>query len=98
MFLQKEMGLREAVDGIKYYHLLVLAKNRTGYLNLVKLVSLGHLEGMYYKPRVDRKTLEKYSEGLIVTSGCPAGPVCRHILRSEKEKAEEWLKYLPQLI
>src|SRR5690606_34174640 len=68
----KERTLRETIDGIKYYHLLLLAKNLTGYRNLVKIVSIGHLEGMYYKPRVDRETLAKYSEGLICTSACMA--------------------------
>lgn len=90
----KERGLREAVNGIKYYHLVILAKNLTGYRNLVKLVSIGQLEGMYYKPRVDRETLSKYSEGLICTSACMAGPLSKHILRNELDKAEDWLKFL----
>lgn len=90
----KERTLRETIDGIKYYHLLLLAKNLTGYRNLVKIVSIGQLEGMYYKPRVDRETLAKYSEGLICTSACMAGPLSRHILRKEFDKAEDWLQFL----
>jgi DNA polymerase III subunit alpha len=86
--------LREVVDGIKYYHLLLLAKNITGYKNLIKLVSIGHLEGLYYKPRIDRETLQKYSEGLICTSACMAGPLSRHILKKQYEKAEDWLNFL----
>lgn len=86
--------LREAVDGIRYYHLLLLAKNLTGYQNLAKIVSTGFLEGMYYRPRVDKETLKKYSEGLICTSACLAGPLSRHILRDEFAKAEDWLKFL----
>lgn len=90
----KERTLRETVDGIKYYHLLLLAKNFTGYQNLLKIVSIGQLEGMYYKPRVDRETLAKYSEGLICTSACMAGPLSRHILKKQYEQAEDWLKFL----
>lgn len=90
----KEMTLRKEVDGLKYYHLLLLAKNRTGYLNLVKLVSESHLRGMYYKPRVDQETLAKYSEGLICTSACMAGPLSRNILRNRDSEALDWLKFL----
>ncbi len=86
--------IRESANGIKYYHLLLLAKNVTGYQNLLKIVSIGQLEGMYYKPRVDRETLEKYSEGLICTSACMAGPISRHILRREYDKATDWLQFL----
>ena len=57
------------------YHMTVLAKNYTGYQNLVKLVTRSHLEGFYYKPRVDREILERFSEGLVVMSGCPSGEV-----------------------
>lgn len=90
----KERTLRAAVDGIKYYHLLLLAKNLTGYKNLVRMVSIGQLEGMYYKPRIDRETISKYSEGIICTSACLAGPLSRHILKNQEEKALEWLKFL----
>lgn len=89
-----ERTLKQEVDGIKYYHLTLLAKNKVGYQNLIKLVSLGHLEGFYYKPRVDREILEKYAEGIIATSGCPASPTSRHIVRGELDKAEDWLKFL----
>lgn len=89
-----EKELREEVDGIKYYHLLLLAKNLKGYHNLIKLVSRAHTEGFYYKPRADVELLKEYSEGLICTSACPAGPLGRHIIRDEPDKAEEWLKTL----
>ncbi|MFS8130376.1 MAG: DNA polymerase III subunit alpha [Candidatus Dojkabacteria bacterium] len=89
-----EMSIREKIDGVKYYHLLLLAKNRTGYLNLIKLVSEAQLHGMYYKPRVDRATLAKYSEGLVCTSACMAGPLSRNILRGDIPKAEDWLQFL----
>lgn len=90
----KEMGLRQDVDGIRYYHLLLIAKNDIGYKNLVKLVTRSHMEGMYYKPRIDIELLKKHSEGLICTSACLAGPLARHIVRDELEKAEWWLKQL----
>lgn len=88
---------KSAVDGVKYYHLLLLAKNKTGYANLNKIVSISHLEGMYYKPRVDLETLAKHSEGLICTSACLAGPISRHILRKQDDKAEFYLKALYQI-
>ncbi|MBI2595598.1 DNA polymerase III subunit alpha [Candidatus Daviesbacteria bacterium] len=61
------------------YHLTVLAKNLQGYKNLMKLVSISHLEGFYYRPRVDKKLLEEFGEGLIGLSGCPAGEFVRSL-------------------
>ena len=90
----KEKELKQEVDGIKYYHLLLLAKNQTGYRNLIKLVSEAQLNGFYYKPRADKELLTKYSEGIICTSACPASPLGRHIARGELPKAVEWLKFL----
>lgn len=87
-------SLRQDVGGIKYYHLVLLAKDLVGYHNLIKLVSIGHLEGFYYRPRVDKEILEKYSEGLICTSACPAGPLGRHILLDQTKQAKEWLEFL----
>ena len=55
------------------YHMTVLARNDVGYRNLVKLVTSSHLEGFYYRPRVDRDILKQHSEGLIVMSGCASG-------------------------
>ena len=72
-----------------YYHLILLAKNETGYKNLSNLVSLGFTEGFYYKPRIDYEILEKYHEGLIALSACLAGNVNREILNNNIEKAEE---------
>ena len=69
------------------YHLTLLVKNRTGYFNLIKLVSLGHLEGFYYKPRVDKELLSKYNEGLIALSGCLKGEIAAHANRGEMKKA-----------
>lgn len=89
--------LRKEVDGIKYYHLLLLAKDLTGYKNLMKLVSRGHLEGFYYRPRIDLELLEKYHEGIICTSACAGGPLGTHIQRKEKAKAKKWLKDLREI-
>lgn len=58
-----------------YQHIVLLAKNLVGYKNLMKLTTLGHLEGFYYKPRIDLELLKKYSEGLVALSACPAGIV-----------------------
>jgi len=87
-------SIRQPIDGIRYYHLILLAKNITGYKNLSKLVSLGYLEGMYYRPRISIDHLKKHSEGLICTTACLGGPVAKHITRDEYGKAENWLKQL----
>ncbi|MBR1705631.1 MAG: DNA polymerase III subunit alpha [Bacteroidales bacterium] len=78
-----------------YYHLILLAKNYQGYLNLVKIVSTGHVEGMYYRPRVSHEVIERYHEGLICSSACIAGEVPRAILAHDEaaaDKAIEWHK------
>lgn len=74
------------------FHLTVLAKNYQGYLNLMKLVSIGHLEGYYYRPRVDRELLKEYHQGLIVLSGCPAGEFIRNLKEDSLKEAEEVAK------
>ena len=68
-------------------HLILLAQNTTGYHNLVKLVTQGYLEGFYYKPRVDKPLLRKYSEGLVCLSACIAGEIPRAILADDMDKA-----------
>ena len=77
----------------KYYHLILLAKNNKGYQNLSKLVSLGFVEGYYYKPRIDLEILEKYHEGIICLSGCLAGAVSQAILNGNIEEAENVAKW-----
>ena len=77
------------------YHLVLLAKNLTGYKNLLKLVSLAHLEGFYYKPRIDFELLEKYHEGLIVLSGCLSSEISVALLNNQQTEAENLVrKYL----
>lgn len=79
-------------------HLTLLAENEAGWQNLVKLVSKGHLDGLYYgKPRVDREVLRQFSEGIICLSGCISGPVNEWILRGSEEKALETLIELEEI-
>ena len=88
---------KEAGIDNKYNHLILLAKNNNGYKNLSKLVSLGFLDGYYYKPRIDKEILEKYHEDLICCSACLAGELPQAILKNDMEKAEEtalWFKNL----
>ena len=81
---------REKVEGEdRYFHLILLAENNTGYQNLMKIVSRGFTEGYYYRPRVDREILETYHEGLIVLSACLAGEVQKLLLRGFYEEAKE---------
>lgn len=79
---------RQEINGVKYYHLILLAENQTGYRNLVQLVSLANIEGMYYKPRVDKELLKKYHEGIICLSACVAGEIPRALIQGNKAKAE----------
>ncbi len=73
----------------KGYHLALLAKNLTGYHNLLKLVSLGYLEGFYFNPRIDKDLLKEYSEGLIALSGCLGGEVAQTIMHQSEEAAQK---------
>jgi DNA polymerase-3 subunit alpha len=74
-------------DGKNYYHMGLLAKNLTGYQNLLKLVSDAHLKGFYYKPRADLETLAKYADGLIGFTGCLAAIVPQHLLHDRYDAA-----------
>ena len=75
-----------------YNHLILLAKNKTGYQNLSKLSTLGHTEGFYYKPRIDLELLRKYREGLVCTSACAGGVVSAHLVNGNYDKARETAK------
>jgi DNA polymerase-3 subunit alpha len=72
-----------------YYHLVLLAENNTGYKNLIKLVTASHLDGFYYKPRVDKDLLRQYSKGLIALSACLGGEISRAVLSNQEEKAKK---------
>ena len=73
----------------RYYHLVLLAENDTGYHNLMKIVSRGFTEGYYYKPRVDLEVLEEFHEGIIALSACLAGEVQRYVARGLYEEGKE---------
>lgn len=79
---------REVTGGEdRYYHLILLAENNTGYRNLMKIVSAGFTEGYYYRPRVDMEILRTYHEGIIAASACLAGEVARYIQKNMYEEA-----------
>src|SRR5262245_37420209 len=79
-----------------YHHLVLLAKDETGYKNLIKLTTAAHLEGYYYKPRIDKELLAAHRQGLIALSGCLASEIPELITREQPEKAREtidWFKH-----
>jgi DNA polymerase III subunit alpha len=80
---------KQANGGEKYYHLILLAKNEVGWKNLIKLVTISHLEGFYYKPRMDKELLRQHHEGLIALSACIAGEVAKNILNNNYNQAEK---------
>jgi DNA polymerase III subunit alpha len=81
----------------KYYHLVLLAYNRTGYFNLVKLCSFAYTEGFYYRPRIDEELLSKYHEGLIALSACASGEIPRLIQAGNTDEAEKKALYYRDL-
>lgn len=90
---RRTLNDREAGLDSKPYHLTMLARNLTGYRNLIKMVSVSHLEGFYYKPRMDKELLGKHSEGITVLTGCLNSELARTILGNKQAEAEELLKY-----
>jgi len=86
----KDKGSRQSL-----YHLTVLAQNKQGYKNLVRLISRAHIEGFYYKPRINKEMLAEHKEGLIVLSGCLGAELSQNLLRGEYDKARDaaaWYK------
>ena len=86
---------KKGSDDRSGYHLVILAKNKIGYQNLCKLVSASWIDGMYYRPRIDHELLEKYSEGLIISSACLGGEIHKKVERGNLAEAEEavlWYK------
>jgi DNA polymerase III alpha subunit len=84
--LSKKTGIDE-----KRYHLIILAENSEGYQNLLKLASASYLDGFYYKPRVDKELLRKFSKGLIATSSCLSGEIARTLYTHNRQKpARSW--------
>ena len=91
-FDKKTSGISEAS-----FHLTVLAKNKTGYQNLMLLSSLAYLEGFYYRPRMDKELLEKYKDGLVVLSGCMKGEIPVLLKKGDYQKAKEVSNYYKEL-
>lgn len=79
------------------YHLILLAKNEQGYKNLVKLTTIAHLDGFYYKPRIDFELLKQYHEGIICATACLAGELATHILGGNLDQARDMIKAYQQL-
>jgi DNA polymerase-3 subunit alpha len=84
--IQSEKSAKGQGRGI-YHHILLLAKDLTGYKNLIKLCTIGHTEGFYYKPRIDAEVLAQYSKGIVATSACPGGVVSAHLVNGDYEEA-----------
>lgn len=84
---------RKDKDRARDYHLVLLAKNETGYKNLIKLVSISNDKGFYYRPRIDYKLLKEYSEGLICMSACLANDIAQSVVRGDEENAKKLIEY-----
>jgi DNA polymerase-3 subunit alpha len=89
---------RKKVEGDKYHHLGLLAKDEVGYKNLIKLTTAAHLDGYYYKPRIDKEILAKYSSGLIAMSGCLASEIPDLIMKDQITKARDAVDFFKQTL
>jgi DNA polymerase-3 subunit alpha len=88
------MESRENIPGLpRHYHLILLARDNEGYANLMKLTSLAHIRGFYYRPRVDRRVLAEYGKGLIGLSACLQGEIPHWLLRGDEGRAREALDF-----
>jgi DNA polymerase III subunit alpha len=90
----RSMHDKEGKIDADYYHLTLLAASYEGYKNLMLLSTLAHTEGYYYKPRIDKQTLKKYSKGLIALSGCQSGEMPRAVIQGEEQAARTLAEYL----
>mgnify|MGYP001805846534 FL=1 len=97
MYLAPNGRLDKSAGNRRNHHLILLAKNEEGYRNLMKLVSIGQIEGYYYKPRIDWETLKKYKNGLICNSACVEGEISQLILSDNYEKAKKRAKEFQEL-
>lgn len=88
----RKMTDKESGIDSKPYHLVLLCKNHTGYQNLLKIVTTAHLEGYYYRPRVDKEYLKKHAEGLIALTACGGGEIPKASLSGSKEKLIKTIK------
>jgi len=91
-YVKEGSGISEAAN-----HLILLAKDRTGYENLMKLVSIGYLEGFYYRPRIDKEVLKDYSKGLVCLTGCLKSEVSQAILNDEQDKAKKTISFYGEI-
>jgi DNA polymerase-3 subunit alpha len=89
---------RKKVEGDKYHHLGLLVKDEAGYKNLIKLTTAAHLEGYYYKPRIDKEILAAHSEGLIAMSGCLASEIPDLIMKDQIAKARDAVDFFKQTL
>ncbi len=94
----RDLHKKEPRIDSRAYHMTLWAKNLTGYRNLLKLSSISHLEGFYYKPRIDEKILAEYSKGIMAGSGCLAGWIPRLILAKNIKGAEEKIKFYQKIL
>ncbi len=92
-----EGDINEKTKKVSNNHLVLLAKDKKGYKNLVKLVSIAHIDGFYYKPRINHEILEQHKEGLIALSACLQGEIPRALLNDDYEKAKEKAEYFKNL-
>ena len=88
IYVTDKSRLEKVKDESRYYHMILLCENEIGYKNLMKIVSIGFVEGYYYKPRVDYEVLEKYHEGLICLTACLAGEVPKALTKGDYELAK----------
>lgn len=84
---KKDLSIKDKSN--ERYHLILLAENNEGFKNIMKIVSIGFVDGYYYKPRIDKKVLKKYSKGIIATSACLGGEVQKLILNRDIEAAKK---------
>ncbi|MFB0528249.1 MAG: DNA polymerase III subunit alpha, partial [bacterium] len=91
-YVKEGSGISEAAN-----HLIILAKDRTGYKNLMKLVSIGYLEGFYYRPRVDKEVLKDYCKGLVCLTGCLKSEVSQAILNDDYDKAKKAISFYGEI-
>ncbi len=94
---RRKLTNKETLEDRSGDHLILLAKNQKGYKNLVKLVSISSIDGFYYRPRIDKELLEKYKEGLIVSSACLGGEIPRALLNANVAVAKQKIMYFKEM-
>lgn len=97
IYISPESRLNKTSANRKSHHLILLAKNLSGYQNLIKIVSIGHTEGFYYKPRIDWEILEKYHQDLVCLSGCAEGEIAQLIINEKYPQAKDRAQNYQQL-